>query len=85
MINWNKIYPNLVINSIYNGATHTIFGTDSGEYYVSGWNDDGQCGIGDDEEYIKECRHITYFNDHNIKITKICTTPCNNYNTCTCF
>ena len=60
---------NLNVSGIACGLTHTLALTKEGYVFAAGDNDEGQCGVGKQEELIMEFEEVKVLNDH--QVTKI--------------
>eukprot|EP01084_Bolivina_argentea_P036067 66752_1 len=74
LTSWNKHNKRIKIKSIHCSIDTIIFRDYKNNYFVTGNNIFGQCGINTFKPIkITQPKQITYFKQHNIIIIKICT------------
>ena len=69
--------PNKTFNTIFCGHSYNIF-SDSNELknvWAAGANYDGECGVGQENNYISKYAEIEYFKENCINISKIFINP----------
>eukprot|EP01084_Bolivina_argentea_P292921 503721_1 len=60
------------IKNVVGGYMYRIYIVSNGNYWSSGCNYSGQCGVGTKEQYLPKLTPITYFQQNKITITKVC-------------
>eukprot|EP01083_Nonionella_stella_P026730 73621_1 len=59
------------IRNLYHGNNYTMVEDMNGNYYSAGYNGDGACTANNESCYILTMTPITYFKQHNIKISQV--------------
>ena len=71
-----KFNHSLCVKQVNCTLNSTFFTDNNNRYFVSGCNEQGQCGIDSTKQYVKQPYEIKFFQQNNIKMNKICSSVC---------